>query len=90
MPERSTESQSSPKNKWAIARWVKDEIADAHRETAKKIKTVFETIDADRSGELDMQEFKDAMEMMGSEMDDEAIEVRDHKLLSIPLARGIV
>ena len=54
---------------------MKDEIADAHRETAKKIKTVFETIDADRSGELDMQEFKDAMEMMGSEMDDEAIEV---------------
>ena len=30
------------------------------------------------------------MEMMGSEMDDEAIEVRDHKLLglSVPLARG--
>ena len=69
---------------------MKDEIADAHRETAKKIKTVFETIDADRSGELDMQEFKDAMEMMGSEMDDEAIDVRDHKLLglSVPLARG--
>ena len=71
---------------------MKDEIADAHRETASKIKTVFETIDADRSGELDMQEFKGAMEMMGSEMDDEAIEVRDHKLLglTVPLERRTV
>eukprot|EP01043_Picozoa_sp_COSAG02_P031306 COSAG02_NODE_2037_length_10038_cov_155.165107_2_plen_965_part_00 len=69
---------SSPASrKWAIARWVQEEIAECHRQTANtatKIKKVFRSIDEDGSGNLDIGEFKSAMLAMGVEIDGDTAE----------------